>query len=344
MDKEQLGNLLKLLRKRKGLSQKELADLLYTSAPMVCKWEKGIFAPTSDMMLRIAQFYDIPVDYLYFPEMALDKLGNPSPKNEETEEMPSDETLEQSTSVVEREQSVFNLPPEKVEDTPSGETQKRILKTVHWPGVVAIAVIAVIAVLSSAAVIAYDTMAGTNESRGTASAEGYEETSELDEPVIVATAEFGDYALLLRLYDGQYESVYSLGPDFGANWTGAYELVLIDLYSGAVISQYPLTEWNEALRFQESFALHLMDLNSDGCSEVLIGQYAGSNYNLYKMYYIDADMQIGWYSEIGDLLISSQEMSPVLEVVEDKITYSFYNNASGETVTREIDLSALELD
>ncbi len=166
---------------------------------------------------------------------------------------------------------------------------------------------------------------------------------EVNEPVIMGMAEVNDYVLLLRLYDGQYESVYSVGPDFGPNWIGEYEMVVMDSGSGTVISQYPLTEWNEDLRFQESFELQLTDLNSDGCPEVLIGQYAGSNYNLYKMYYIDEDMQIGCYSQIGDLLISSQEMSPALEVVEDKITYSFYDNISGETVTREIDLSALNL-
>ncbi|MCD8326899.1 MAG: hypothetical protein LUC90_09555 [Lachnospiraceae bacterium] len=87
----------------------------------------------------------------------------------------------------------------------------------------------------------------------------------------------------------------------------------------------------------------MTDLNSDGCMEVLIGQYGASNFNLYRMYYIDADLQIGCYSEIGELTISSQEMSPALEVSGDKIVYSFYDNARGEMVTGEIDITALDL-
>ncbi|MCD7738903.1 MAG: hypothetical protein LUH58_07690 [Lachnospiraceae bacterium] len=166
---------------------------------------------------------------------------------------------------------------------------------------------------------------------------------EVSEPIIMGTGYFGDYVLLLRLYEGKYESDYSIGPGFGPNWTGEYELVVMESGSDTVLSRYQLTEWNENLCFQESFDLQVTDLNSDGCMEVLIGQYGASNFNLYKMYYIDADLQIGYYSQIGELTISSQDLSPALEVSGDKVVYSVYDNARGEMVTGEIDITALYL-
>ncbi|MCD7805784.1 MAG: hypothetical protein LUH19_00395 [Lachnospiraceae bacterium] len=151
----------------------------------------------------------------------------------------------------------------------------------------------------------------------------------VSEPVIMGTGSFGDYVLALRLYEGKYESDYAVGPGFGPNWTGKYELAVMESGSDTVLSRYELTGEEETLCFQESFALQVTDLNADGCMEVLIGQYGTSNFNLYKMYYIDENLQIGYYTEIGELTISSQEMSPALEVSGDKIVYSFYDNAKG---------------
>lgn len=172
---------------------------------------------------------------------------------------------------------------------------------------------------------------------------GSSQKIDVSEPVILGSAFWEDYALVLRLCEGKYESDYSLGPDFGPNWSGQYELIVLDIYNNTVLSSYRLDEWGEPLCFHETVALNLTDLNSDGCPEVLIGQYACANYNLYRMYYIDKDMQLGYYSEIGALEISSQEMSPQLKAADGKITYPVYDNAKGGIVSKELELSALEI-
>lgn len=166
---------------------------------------------------------------------------------------------------------------------------------------------------------------------------------EVSESVIMGTALWDNYALLLCLEEGRYESVCENGPDFGANWIGQYELRLLDVETDTVLSSYRLTEWEERLRFHKNIDLKLTDLNSDGCPEVLIGQYAASNYNLYRMYYVDQEMQIGYYSDIGIIAISSQDMSPQLEVTDGKIIYSLYDNAQGIMVKKEMDLKALKI-
>ncbi len=42
MEKELFGNFVAQLRKEKGLTQKELAEVLFVSDKAVSKWERGV--------------------------------------------------------------------------------------------------------------------------------------------------------------------------------------------------------------------------------------------------------------------------------------------------------------
>ena len=77
---------------------------------------------------------------------------------------------------------------------------------------------------------------------------------------------------------------------------------------------------------------------------MLIGQYGNSNNNIYRMYYITEELEIGCYTEIGELNISSRKMSPVLESGEGVVTYAVYDNSTGGTITKEIDIRMLEVE
>lgn len=55
---------IKRLRKSKGLSQGELADRLHVVRQTVSKWEKGLSVPDSEMLVRIADALDTPVNEL----------------------------------------------------------------------------------------------------------------------------------------------------------------------------------------------------------------------------------------------------------------------------------------
>ena len=54
MQKEAFGKLLVILRKKNGLSQKELAERLSVSTSAVSKWENGKNLPDMMMLSRIA--------------------------------------------------------------------------------------------------------------------------------------------------------------------------------------------------------------------------------------------------------------------------------------------------
>ena len=55
---------LQELRKRKGLTQEELAERLYVSRTAVSKWEQGRGYPGIDSLKRIAEFFSVTIDEL----------------------------------------------------------------------------------------------------------------------------------------------------------------------------------------------------------------------------------------------------------------------------------------
>ncbi len=52
---------LKVLRKTKGLSQEELAVRLNVVRQTISKWEKGLSVPDADMLIRIAEVFEVSV-------------------------------------------------------------------------------------------------------------------------------------------------------------------------------------------------------------------------------------------------------------------------------------------
>ena len=55
---------LKTLRKAKGLSQEELAIRLNVVRQTVSKWEKGLSVPDSDLLIQIAEIFEVSVSKL----------------------------------------------------------------------------------------------------------------------------------------------------------------------------------------------------------------------------------------------------------------------------------------
>ena len=58
------GKKLAFLRKQRGITQEQLADELGASKISVSFWERGARVPEVDMLVRIADYFDVAVDYL----------------------------------------------------------------------------------------------------------------------------------------------------------------------------------------------------------------------------------------------------------------------------------------
>lgn len=55
---------LKTLRKINGLTQKELAEKLKIKQNSYSDWENGKSEPNIEMLVRIADYFDVSLDYL----------------------------------------------------------------------------------------------------------------------------------------------------------------------------------------------------------------------------------------------------------------------------------------
>ncbi len=64
MEKELFGNFVAQLRKEKGLTQKELAEVLFISDKAVSKWERGLSLPDVSLLMPLADALDVTVTEL----------------------------------------------------------------------------------------------------------------------------------------------------------------------------------------------------------------------------------------------------------------------------------------
>jgi transcriptional regulator with XRE-family HTH domain len=63
-----IGSKLQELRKNKGLSQEELAEILGVSRQSVSKWELDVAYPETEKIIKLAAFYEVTIDSLLIPE------------------------------------------------------------------------------------------------------------------------------------------------------------------------------------------------------------------------------------------------------------------------------------
>lgn len=86
---------LKKLRKEKSLSQRELAKTLHLSPSTIAMYETGQREPDSETLKKIADFFDVTIDYL----MGRSDIRKPIEQDNkpwwEKEEPPSDIELEE---------------------------------------------------------------------------------------------------------------------------------------------------------------------------------------------------------------------------------------------------------
>lgn len=59
MDQQKIGVFLKELRKEKGITQEQLADKFNVSSRTVSRWENGNNMPDLDILIEVADFYDV---------------------------------------------------------------------------------------------------------------------------------------------------------------------------------------------------------------------------------------------------------------------------------------------
>lgn len=61
---------LKRIRERRGMSQETVAAQLHTTRQTISNWERGQTNPSIDDLMKLAEFFQVGVDELIYPDSA----------------------------------------------------------------------------------------------------------------------------------------------------------------------------------------------------------------------------------------------------------------------------------
>ena len=75
MDQLKIGRFLKDLRKEKGLTQEQLAEQFHISRRTVSRWETGSNLPDLDILIEIADYYEVDLRELLDGERESEKMN-----------------------------------------------------------------------------------------------------------------------------------------------------------------------------------------------------------------------------------------------------------------------------
>lgn len=59
-----IGQIIKGLRKRNGLTQSNLAEIIHVSDKTISKWELGLSVPESDILVKLSEYFNVSVEDL----------------------------------------------------------------------------------------------------------------------------------------------------------------------------------------------------------------------------------------------------------------------------------------
>ena len=74
MDQQKIGKFLKCLRKDKGLTQEQLAEHFCVSSRTVSRWENGNNMPDVDILIGLADFYEVDIRELIDGERKIENM------------------------------------------------------------------------------------------------------------------------------------------------------------------------------------------------------------------------------------------------------------------------------
>lgn len=91
-----LSEKLYMLRKKRGLSQEQLAEQLNVSRQAISKWESGQSTPETEKLLATAKFFQVSLDYL----LSEDTTQDTDPVRQETTTQTSGGSISIAGSVI----------------------------------------------------------------------------------------------------------------------------------------------------------------------------------------------------------------------------------------------------
>lgn len=90
---------LRVLRKRTGLSQMELAEKLKVSRQAISNWEAGTARPSIDNIHYLSKLYNIPLEILLDDDAGVEKVIKPTDFREEPQQVREDKDSKRKKAI-----------------------------------------------------------------------------------------------------------------------------------------------------------------------------------------------------------------------------------------------------
>ncbi len=68
MNSEKIGKFIATLRKERNMTQEELAHKLLVDRTMVSKWERGVYIPNAEFLLKLQEIFDVSINEILYGE------------------------------------------------------------------------------------------------------------------------------------------------------------------------------------------------------------------------------------------------------------------------------------
>ena len=147
MNQKAVGSFLKELRKEKGITQEQFAEIMEVSAKTVSRWETGSNMPDLEVLILIADYYEVELREILDGERKREKADEGIVDGEKKREK-ADEEIEDRERIsrkigIEGEETVWNS---------SGSEEKtgikKILCQLSWVGVIILIIFGIFYVIS----------------------------------------------------------------------------------------------------------------------------------------------------------------------------------------------------
>jgi transcriptional regulator with XRE-family HTH domain len=99
---------LKRLRKLERLTQRDISDILKTDRSAIANYERGARVPPLDVLVTIAEHFNISLDYLILGKRSTDTTGQSSNQEVLNELMAENMTLMENHMNISRENEALN--------------------------------------------------------------------------------------------------------------------------------------------------------------------------------------------------------------------------------------------
>ncbi len=75
LEQKKIGSFLKILRKEKNITQEQFAEIIGVSGRTVSRWETGSNMPDLDILIQIADYYEVEIREIFDGERKSEKMN-----------------------------------------------------------------------------------------------------------------------------------------------------------------------------------------------------------------------------------------------------------------------------